>query len=71
MRLIADKSEIDNKLLDTINAFAWDGIGEARKVLYKRVFEIMMYYKEGGTCTLWTSTPDSPFRTRYAVSLDM
>ena len=27
MRLIADKSEIDNKLLDTINAFAWDGIG--------------------------------------------
>ena len=33
MRLIAGKSEIDNKLLDTINAFAWDGIGEARKVL--------------------------------------
>ena len=43
MRLIADKSEIDNKLLDTINAFSWDGIEKARKVLYKGVFEIMMY----------------------------
>jgi len=48
MRLIADKSEIDNKLLDTINAFALDGIGEARKVLSERVFDLMMYYEEGG-----------------------
>ena len=33
MTLIADKSEIDNKLLDTINSFAWDGIKEVGKVL--------------------------------------